>query len=222
MSVNEAKFQEAVGLRVRTFREAHGISQSDLQRHARRHYGVTWSLGSIWNLEEGRLTLTIPALTVLAASLGDLTGKPMGLADLVEGGIEIELTNTVKVSAEQMKRILTGEPVKLERELTAEEIVDREYELSRYDPPLQKDPEDAVKLNRLIRELPVSLALERAAERLGVTPRTVQLWAFTMWNHSFDDEITARAGEDATAQKRGHATRKVVKEIQHRIGREHD
>lgn len=159
MTLNLDPIGPSVGNFVRRFRLQHGITRSQL-RDAGRAWGLTWSNGSVRDLERGNTSLPLRTSIVLTHALNDLSGESVVLADLVAGAIE-----KFDAIAPAIKRVPT-------------------------------------------------LAEERAAKKLGVSPATVAGKARRLWGHTVDDEATKRAGEGASPQARGHVTRQLIKELQ--------
>lgn len=229
MSPKEQTLPDSVAEFVREFRAQHRITQPQFQQHARRHYGVNWSTGSVSGLEAGRMALSVPVLLVIAATLSDLSGSPVSLGDLIGNADRITLTKQLSISGEGLRQLVGTAPVLLDAdhgvtELYSDqeisEMVERVMEDTRFDPP-QLSAQDSVDANRQVRGWPVSLSVERAAKRMGISTRAMHLWSLRLWGHSLDDEVSERAGEVATAQKKGHVTRQLVKEIQSAIEASH-
>ncbi len=76
-----APLAEVVGRNVRRLR---GDATSDELAKACRRRGLTWGTGRISELEHGRASPTLSTLVDLADALGDVCGRPVYLADLVE------------------------------------------------------------------------------------------------------------------------------------------
>ncbi|MGO3878220.1 MAG: helix-turn-helix domain-containing protein [Agrococcus casei] len=64
---------------------------------------------------------------------------------------------------------------------------------------------------------PPTLAEERAARRLGVSPRELQNVSLKLWGQGLDAESLERAGKGSSPQARGIETRRLLEEIQEEL-----
>lgn len=227
MSVPPQDFVAAIAHHLKAFRATHGITQPQIQEHAKQRYGATWSRGTVSGFEAGRGTMGVPTLLVLAATLSDLSGEAISVGDLIGDANLIELTPRLAVSRDGLKDLLGDSPVVLDAEHGAtalysdsdiSEMVEHVMIESRFDPP-QISAQQSVDDSHVIADWPITLSVERAAQRLGIPQRALQLWALRLWGRPLDDEAAERAGEGSSAQKRGHVTRKLVQEIKTELER---
>ncbi|WP_309694004.1 hypothetical protein [Microbacterium foliorum] len=63
-----------------------------------------------------------------------------------------------------------------------------------------------------------SLAVKRAATKLGVAALDVERRAVALWGRRFESELWSRAGGDSSPQARGRVTRLLVEEIRESLG----
>lgn len=80
----------------------------------------------------------------------------------------------------------------------------------------QQPPERFLAPDRLPatpRKKQATLAEERAAKKLGISPQKLQRLAFDLWGRSLEFESAARAGEGSSPQARGNYTRQLLAEI---------
>lgn len=63
-----------------------------------------------------------------------------------------------------------------------------------------------------------SLAVRRAAKKLGIAALEVERRAVTLWGQRFDSELWSRAGRESSPQARGRVTRILVEEIRASLG----
>lgn len=227
MSIPPQDFVAAIAHHLKAFRATHGITQPQIQEHAKQRYGATWSRGTVSGFEAGRGTMGVPTLLVLAATLSDLSGESISVGDLIGDASLVELTPRLALSRDGLKDLLGDSPVVLDAEHGAQEtwsdsdmsaMVERVITESRFDPPLISGQQSVDDMQR-IKNWPITLSVERAAQRLGIPQRALQLWALRLWGQPLDDEAADRAGEGSSAQKRGHVTRKLVQEIKTELER---
>lgn len=96
-------FGAAFGTRLRELREAAGITQDQLARAVNRA-GLSWSRARLGQVEAGDGSPDLTALVAVATALGELSGHPLRLADLLpESGVSPEV--------QQMRAALAGLPV---------------------------------------------------------------------------------------------------------------
>ncbi|WP_286151318.1 MULTISPECIES: helix-turn-helix domain-containing protein [unclassified Mycobacterium] len=170
---------------MRALREELGLSQDQLARAVTRA-GLDWRTSRIGQLETSRMSASVSVLLALAAALSDVTGRPHRLADLLPSDGEVVISDRLSIPAMQLRRALLGEPV---HSSTPSDSID---------PRL--DPGWGQVEDRVAVELPGHEA-EILASGRGLFGRTGT------------QERDARAGDDATAQKRGRLTRVVVDEV---------
>ncbi|MGJ9372515.1 hypothetical protein [Nesterenkonia sp. CF4.4] len=87
------------------------------------------------------------------------------------------------------------------------------------EPPEEpEEPRGPGEPQELFDDQPPSLAETRAAEALKIDPLELKLWAWTLYGRSLEQESIARVGQDASPQKRGAATRALIREIRSHRG----
>lgn len=240
-----ATIAQAIGDTVALIREEHELTLDQVAR-ASRTYGATWSASSVRNIEMGKAATSLPNLLSLALALGDLTHSELSIADLL-GNAECfaipSWQGEYPVKREAILRILGNEPVRLD---FAEDFVGSQAVLSSaivellnaasefkvrtadtlgfHKSEVPKDMHPA-RMGEIL-ERPVSLAEERAAEKLKVWTGQVQIWAESLWNQSLEEEAAERAAAHAhefhkqvSPQIRGAMTRKLIKEMQEALER---
>ncbi|WP_062304733.1 helix-turn-helix domain-containing protein [Demequina subtropica] len=209
-------YSEAVGRFVREYRHAHGLTMDAVAR-AGHSFGATWSLSSIQSIEAGKASPTVPTLLTLALALGSLTGEPLKLTDLFGAAEALAhpMLGTDSVPREWVERALGGDPVLPPgRETRAAEAAEAAEAAGRTRafPFLDVERITYGELAQLSSPA-VSQAEYRAGRQLGVQPGRVQEVARALWGRSLDDESARRAGEGASPQKRGRATRRLLEEL---------
>lgn len=260
----------AIGGFVRRVRKDHGLTLEAVA-NAGRNFGATWNTASIRNLEAGRMSPTLPNLLILALAIGELTGTPVALHDLLDEATEFNLPTTANesVSRHWVNLALQGKPVvppapkspntpitppteeglsnlqgEPAQQRPGREDLPPSYLQSLIDqrelykslgiilqPEQRKVMEDEIHRAMLDEQqnvperekspLPKSatMAEERAAKKLGITPAKLQHIAHTLWGTSLEDEAAHRAGDGSTPQARGLRTRQLQKEIAEEIQR---
>lgn len=228
----------AVGSFLTDFRKEHNLTLDQIARTA-REFGVSWSASSVRNIESGKAVISLPNLLALSLSLVELTGAEIRLVELF-GNPEGYLVPSFKgrpLSREWLGRILAGDPVVVgysdvvDRDAYAAE---REAEMLDYADAFKLDhelfgpPTDSASMHESIDRLgsyrEVSLAEERAAARLKITPPVLKVWATYLWQNTLEEEATKRAkelaaknGKPLTAQLRGSMTRQLIVELRRAI-----
>lgn len=183
----------AVAVTLKSVRTRHDLTMDDVATAARAH-GATWSSGSIQRFEAGKPQMTIETMIVLAQALTDLTGKPLTLADLLDGarGTLIDLKIGRPVPVEHVVAALKGDPV----------------DLHAHDGSSPK----AV----------ASPAEERAAAKLGIAADELQTRAMDLWGRSLEEMSAHEAGEGASPQRRGARTVRLINEMAEYIAQEEE
>lgn len=224
------KLNEAVGEFLSCFRKEHGLTLDQIAT-ASQQYGSGWSTGTLSLMERGGSKAdSLATLILLVQSLNDLTNSDMTLADLFDRlsdlGVEVELTDSdsysVAIPVVDIRDMLNGEHFKLTSTPAYgsdkwHEMVDRAWNEARsiardMRPPIR----DSEEHERMKRHVP-TLAEKRASKRIGVTPEIFGYWCISVYGHSLDDEAAARAGDDATPQKKGRVTRSIIAEIKAKV-----
>ncbi|MGH3349288.1 MAG: hypothetical protein ACRDPS_01385, partial [Nocardioides sp.] len=115
-----------------------------------------------------------------------------GNADLLD--LAVQSDDDRPVSRAWLNAVLAGGPVRL---------APRRYE----SPGPFSDPD------REPKGPPTSLAVKRAAQKVGIAPAEFLDWADRLWGRSLEDEAARRAGTGSTPQARGLVTRRLVDEV---------
>jgi hypothetical protein len=210
-------FQHVVGQNVRRIRAEYEIRQDDLAREASR-LGLKWGASRIGELEHGRLGLSVSAFLVLASSLTKLTGEPITLADLVTGENGIALSAGLELPNLRVQEVLEGVPVDFDGILG--ELVWRGAPVTfvvdeHGNPQLPKKASVAVQPKpdaSLGESIARDLATQKAARRFGIPPADLDRSMRQLYGRSLPEERDFRAGPEASKQKRGSITRKLVQE----------
>lgn len=188
---------KAVGDRVRTLREAAKRSRDDLARACQRA-GLRWDAGRVAHLEQGRVAATLPNLIGVAQALTELAGRGVTLAELLPAEGVVEFNDGRRMRAAGLRAALAGQPV--ERP-AAPEIG------TISDPTLE--PGWGKADDKLVADLGLDAYAVRAATQ-------------ELFGRTATQERDARAGAEATPQKRGRVTRAIVAEVANLLGANSD
>ncbi|GAA2015390.1 hypothetical protein [Brevibacterium samyangense] len=193
-----------------------GATLDQVAKEARLH-GARWTASRVKNLESGNMAPTVPNLCTAAWVLTSLdetaSWTVAGLIstddpdDFVRIG-ELDVRNRFVVET------LTGETLRPlgagdyrggveEAEGVIGEMLDtfREY-----------GPNVTAEQFR-IAEASIGLADKRAAKRLGVNVRAVAGAALRRWGNTLSVEVEKQSAPDASAQAKGHITRRLTEEL---------
>ncbi len=182
---------QAVGARVRFLRANAGASRDDLARAAQRA-GLKWDAGRIAHLEQGRVSASLPNLIGIAAALAEVSGRAIAMSDLMPLDAWVELAPGRNMSSAVLRAVLSGQPV-------GPPVIEPTT-----DPRLE--PGWGKVDDRLVKELDTPPDLIRKATR-------------ELYNRTATRERDSRAGEGATAQRRGRVTRVILDEVAAQVAR---
>ncbi|MGO3148282.1 MAG: helix-turn-helix domain-containing protein [Leucobacter sp.] len=230
-----ATFSSAAGSYLARTRKVLNLTLDQVAQ-AGRLYGAPWTATSVRNIEIGQASLTLPTLLVLALALGHIQGRPISLTDLFGHADTLQLTegeNGIAVSHDWLVNVLGKErltydlnpdqsfstvPVdgeSLKARVRRLELERNKYRVSGREIPKELEEAFFIALTDAQRERPTppTLAEERAARKLSISPSDVQRYAERLWGRPLEEESAARAGEGSTPQARGRVTRILVEEI---------
>lgn len=181
-----------------------GITLEDFAKEARR-CGLPWQTGRVSDLESGRVEAKLDVLVKVAQVMANLTGAPVGLADLLGG--------------HPYAQHVRGQPVTPDRrdEATPTDVVRRNgwVEVEEAATELGVSPDDVVPL--LLAYEDTGLPDQRTAKEFRMTVRELTNHAFRLWGRNFTAERDRRAGEGAHAAKLGDATRELRAELREHL-----
>lgn len=166
---------------------------------------------------------SLPNLLLLARTIESLTGTDVVLPDLFIGSGDVELTDTVSISREELRKALSGNFFTLEEKTTA--MSENPVVSSATQAIISALPDIMQRLSSsIVDSLPSAqkdkvelheptLSEVRAAKKLSVTPEAVSALCLMKYGQFLDAETVSRAGENASPQKRGRETRGVLEEL---------
>lgn len=232
----------AVGAYVSRVRREHRLTLDQIAGAA-RSYGAGWSASSVSNIERGQASLTLPNLLLLALALGNLTGRPLSLSNLLGDAQVLALSADDRhpVKRSWIDATLRGGEVTVGHDKGIDVLdteTDDERDEALEDEVLAKMRETRGReitraerdgqFNQVVEEsrMPpeptrrtsnassaASLAEERAAKKLGITTARLRQLAHELWARPLEDESSRRVGPGSTPQARGRVTRVLVDEM---------
>lgn len=221
--MNLPSVDATIGHHVARLRAEHGITQDQLKTRVRA-YGLRWSLPRVGQYERGEVRTTVEIWLALAVSLSDLTAMRVNPLDLL-GDRGIAVTESWASSAQALVRLFIGDfenvnelPVSVAGQLMPDREVGKvsarlERVRAQISEAIQRYPDLPIETVLAVTGGPSTLAEERAAARLKVPTSVLRAWAYELWGLGIDDEAQRRAGEGASAQARGHVTRRLTDEV---------
>lgn len=200
----------------RNARILRGEVPGDRLASAARNHGLNWGTGRIADLEAGRVSPTLPTLIAVALALGDVRGAPIALADLLAHDGFVSVTGDLILTGNALVRYVSGDDVQIQmRDYPGglDEVARLRENIASVLRPLHPlaekvDPMLAAGISRRAGE-----AEERAAKALGVHLHDVIVASAYLWGRTLSDERDRRAGDEASAQKRGRITRQLYDEL---------
>ena len=184
--IDPVRLDRAVGIRVGQLREGAGASRDDLARAAQRAGLHKWDAGRVAHMEQGRVAASIPTLIGVASALAEVIGRPIGVAELVPRGGDIQLGEGQVIHAADLRSVLSGRAI--------EPVV----------AGIHADPQLEPGWGKVD---------DRLVVELGMSPESVRNVVRTLYGRTATEERDSRAGLGATAQKRGRITRGLIVEV---------
>ncbi|SIR98450.1 helix-turn-helix domain-containing protein [Williamsia sterculiae] len=192
--------------------ELRGNHSSEELSVCARRFGLKWNTGRVSDLESGKISPTVTTLFALSKALTDLTGAPVSVADLVRPTTKwVEINDQLTVRAEVLVDALSnGSPLaNHDRWLGPREIADAFRQEAGGGPDAMRVSDIAAALS----ESEVKLARSMGLSRVQFVAKALDLWG-----QPFGDERDARAGADASPQKRGRVARVLKQEMTESTG----
>lgn len=205
MDVESQTLAALIGSALRAHRQRSGHSMDALAQRCRR-LGNTMSASSIQSIEEGASSTSLGSLLTLTMALGELTGTPLRLTDLLsspepadaagharadtaEPAVHLTTKHAAPVTVSLIHDALSGQPVTAPVDL----CVDEEH-------------------NPAIRSLG-SLCERRSAKQLNIAVPVLRATATRLWGHGLEEQITVLSNPLDSPQQRGHITRALLAEL---------
>lgn len=205
---NSVDIQVVIGRNVRRLRGK--ASMADLAVIA-SEYGEVWDAGSIGKIEAGKYKATIQLLGVLSMALTRLTGREVRVHEFLWQETPQLIT---------LNRLLVAEPASLlsflagEKVLEAGQIVEPSNDFEATVTAAFRNHPEAISLKpagRVYREL--THGDRRIAREVSLSPEVFAVWCSLLWSRTFTAERDVRAGDNASAQKRGRVSRELKQEL---------
>lgn len=167
-----------------------------------RPYGLRWSTGSVGDFESGRATaVNLATLLAVAAALGDVTGRPVTLADLFVGKGRVRVSDNWDVDLAKLRAALSGKAVAIPAAVIMAGATFDAVGTVHY---------------RVLGDFRETD--ERVCKSIGVDPDVGAAAMAKLWKRTFVAERDHRAGPGANAQRRGRISRRLKAELQEVIG----
>lgn len=217
---------EVVGGNCKRIREAAGLKQDELARHA-RDAGLRWDAAKVGRFESGSVAPTFGTVIAVTLALSRAVDGPVTLADLVQfdGNVTLTRPGVPDPLGAVIAGVCRGEqwpqdPVQIygADEFTEDELIKQRVhdevvkratlEISR----AQANAIAAVVVAATVQRS--GLAEDRLAQRLKISADRLALLSSRLWQHTFSEERDRRAGPEANAQKRGQVARALQAELE--------
>ena len=230
---NTQTLSEIIGMNAREIRLWTGASLERLSFAARAH-GLNWSTGRVGDLESGRVQATLPTLFALAASLSQLSGRPITFKELLRPNDwrgSVEVNEKFVIAQDDFVAMLGTGSVWADRE---EEIETAEQHMANATAtdlvralgwPNKEDairdlnlPDEEKLVEVLVAVDKATLADRRAAKTLGVSLPELMIAALRRWGKPLSDRREELAGTDSTNQHRGQITRDLYAALRVELG----
>jgi DNA-binding XRE family transcriptional regulator len=175
-----------------------GDRKLELVARAAKSAGLNWGTGRVAELEDGKVSPTLPTLFALCRVFSDLLDRPVTLAELFAGDGEVTLNADTTIKLADLRAVLGGQAVGPESL-----------------PPVPTVAGEAkTRASFLEADARIAESLE-----LGAWPAAELM--HSLWGRSFSDERDRRGGPDASAQKLGRISRVLKKELQEAMSGDH-
>jgi transcriptional regulator with XRE-family HTH domain len=181
--VNET-MSDVIGQNVRRLRTEAGLTLNAVAQQITA-VGHRWSHSQVAALERGAVSPTLPTLFIVCAALSALVGREITLGDLVHATAPVALGARIEIDPEALRTAARGGPVDLST--AGGEDVFSSHVIGR--------------------------AERDYAAQVDMPAEDILAAAVDLFGHSMTAERDARAGADATVQKRGRITRTLRDEI---------
>jgi hypothetical protein len=198
-----------------------GEVSGDRLASAAKNRGLNWGTGRIADLEAGRVSPTLSTLIALALALGDIRGEPIPLYELVSWDGFVSVAGDLVLSGRALATYVSGEPVQIV--LTGDTPGGLAKVKKLFDRVQAQFVAARTEISPRFADLDIALcarvesnsgeAEQRAADSLGVDVYALTLGSVYLWGRSLSDERDARAGSEASPQKRGRITRQLMDEL---------
>lgn len=176
-------------------------------------YGLPWSTGRVGDFENGRAAASLPTLVAVAAALGDITGRPIKLADLFAGKGDVLINDKLTVSLAKLRAALSGEPVAVPRPPAQPPRLagTRHYRWPINAPGAWWEGLDN-KLHWRVRS-DFRESDERLCKKIGIEPDLGAAAMAKLWKRTFTAKRDELAGPEANPQRRGIVARQLKAQL---------
>ena len=192
---------------------------------AARGVGLSWTRSKIAALERGEKALDLAEAVLLAEAMGKVSGRPVGVADLLAGHGAVRLSREQALHRKALRRFLGGDPVQVRARDIPGGSARAVAALAKLPAAMERagtmaGEETSVDLMRHA-EQHAGDAEGRAGRTLGVSKMDVAYLAVGLWGRTLGEERDRRVGDDgppaSRSAKRGRVTRQLVEELRVRL-----
>jgi hypothetical protein len=183
---------------------------------AGRPHGIFRSAGTIASIEKGSSRVTLEMLIGLSLALGALRekGNFVEFEELIKYDGRIQVGDGIAMKPEKIVEWLSGGNLSWQPVFASAE----EHAMRWTAPPSIKKLSEQERAEwRAELYAGITPTEERLAKKVDRSPAEIRAWAIEMWGHGIEEERDHRAGDDATAQKKGRVTRTILNEVLDRI-----
>jgi len=210
-----------VGINARRIRTEARATLEDVAKAARAQGLTGWGGGRVSDLEHGRVSPTLPTLIAVSLALAEVRKSPLALAELLQHEGAVEVTGSLAIRASALARFVSGEPVRLTKRdaphLPGFEATELAAELREWAGIADQLPARLAEVSTeqvLAVQRRSGEAERRIAKGLRVAPLSVAAASAYLYGSTASEERDRRAGDGASAQKRGRIAREIRSEIE--------
>lgn len=189
-----------------------------------RVFGSNWNYSSVKKLEEGKMSMTLDNLLILAKTVSSLTQTEVNLSQIFRGEGTLNVGDSYFITRSDIRKALEGEGYELQQIQQPSKEGDSAVAflskaIMEQIPDIMKNVSSAL-VHKAAQQYPdvflshvPTLSEVRASEKLNIAPGAVVALCLMKYGRFLDDETAARAGAGASPQKRGRETRGVLEEL---------
>jgi hypothetical protein len=192
----------------RNVRKLRGDHTSDELARECAAWGIKGGTGRVSEIENGKVSPTIPTVYLLTLALGDLLGRPVAPSELFAGSGPVS-TPGGEIELRLLRAVLADEAPKRPRPHAPgiDEFIDKFHKT--WPEPLKNAPSGPYR-KTLAAMVEADL---RVGKSLGLDRALTAAWMAYLWRKPLSAERDRRAGARANAQKRGQISRQLKSEL---------
>lgn len=218
--IEDGQLAAVIGRNAKTFRQRAEVTLNEVSIAARNR-GLKWTESRVADFERGEVSPNLNTLLAVCAAMNDAGCTEATLPALVDyGGAPIRINESLALFDEEIRGLLRGDRLgePHEREpLTEDELATSFSPIRRlWERKIVHSLE--VDLANLVRVTKASGATEdRVRKALNISSAFLAALSSALWGTTFSAERDRRAGEGASAQRRGQITRLMQTELDQEI-----